>query len=168
MKISKFFQASAMCAGLLMLMGCPYTSTVPLSGADTKAPDYLIGTWELSGSEEGGDKVEIKRGSGNNIEITKTSTGEYGSTENYVGHITNVSGVMFVNLAEVSEYEDSPSSYYLYKIQKESDNKVILFSVTGNIRETFDSSDQLKSFVSSNMQNSYFFDSGEETYYKIK
>jgi len=45
MKISKFLQASAMCAGLLMLMGCPYSSTVPLSQADAKAPDYLIGTW---------------------------------------------------------------------------------------------------------------------------
>jgi len=167
MKISKFLQASAMCAGLLMLMGCPYSSTVPLSQADAKAPDYLIGTWELSGSEEGGDKVEIKKGSGNILEITKTSTGEYGSTENYTGYITTINNTLFLNLAEKSEYDDS-STYYFYKIEKQGDNKIVLYSVTGNIRETFDNSNSLRDFFSKNMQNSYFFDAGEETYYKIK
>jgi len=167
MKISKFFQATAMCAGLLMLMGCPYSSTVPLSQADTKAPDYLIGTWELSGSEEGGDKVEVKRGSGNVLEITKTSSGEYGTSDNYTGHITTVNNTLFINLAEVSEYGGDPS-YYFYKVEKQGDNKIVLYAVTANIRETFDNQNSLRDFFSKNMQNSYFFDAGEETYYKIK
>ncbi len=167
MKISKFFQASAMCAGLLMLMGCPYSSTVPLAEPDTKVPAFLLGTWELSGSESGGDKVEIKKSTDYVMEITKTSTGEYGTTDNYTGYVTTINNVMFLNLAEKTEY-DTDYTYYLYKIDKQSDNKVTLYAVTANIRETFDSSDKLKAFVASNMQNSYFFDSGEETYYKIK
>ncbi len=167
MKISKFFQATAMSVGLLMLMGCPYSSTVALSEAETKVPAFLLGTWELSGSESGGDKIEIKKDTDYVMAITKTTTGEYGSTDSYTGYVSMVNNVMFLNLAEKSEY-DTDYSYYLYKVEKQSDNKVILYSVTANIRETFDSSEKLKAFVASNMQNSYFFDSGEETYYKIK
>lgn len=165
MKISKFFQATALCAGVLMLMGCPYTSSVPLSAANTKAPDYLIGDWELSGSE--GDKLEIKRLEGNLLDISKISSGEYGSTEHYQAYVTQIDNTLFLNLWEVSEYDDS-KSYYFYKIEKIGDNKIVAYAVTENIRETFNDSKSIYDFFVKNMKNSYFYDSGEETYYKIK
>jgi hypothetical protein len=165
MKKSKFYYWFATVTIAIMMMGCPYSSEIALSEATTKAADNLIGTWELSGSP--GNFVEVKRAGGNSLEVTKTEPGYEGSDPTvtiYKGHLTDVNGTMFLNVKEDTDY----ASYYFYKLAKDGDFKMTVYSVTANVRETFTSSDEMKKFFASNMQNSYFYDSGEETYYKIK
>lgn len=161
--MTKFYQFALLCASVFLLTACPYSSEVALSGADTKAPDYLIGTWAIVENTTG-DQIKVARGTGNELKIDKIA-GDNGAVTNYNGHITMINNVMFLNLAEIDEYS---KTYYFYKIERVSDNNIKLFSVTANIREKFDSSEKMKAFFRSNMQNSYFYDFGEENYTKVK
>ncbi len=161
MKSSKIFIGIAILASAILFMGCPYNSTVPLSATGSKVSDNFMGTWEKSGEE--GEKIEISRTSGNSFDINK-STSDGGSTIDY-GHFTEIGGVTFLNVKE----ESVTTSYYFYKLQKDGEFKVTLISVTANIREVFENSDEMKKFFEANMKNSYFFEKdSEETYYKVQ
>jgi hypothetical protein len=163
MKTSKLLKWVALFVGAIVFMGCPYSSTVPLSATGTKISDNLIGTWELSGSP--GTTAEIVRTSATTVNILKKAPEDEAATT-YVGTITDVNGTLFLNVKE--EGDSEYNSYYFYKITKEGEFKLTIHPVTTNIRETFENSDEMKKFFANNMQNSYFYDSGEETYYKIK
>jgi len=166
MKTSKFYNWIALCTGALMLMGCPYSSTVPLSDAGIKVADNLIGKWEQP--EDAGVSIEIKRSGPNSVTVVKTEAGYEGgepTISNYEAFLTDINGTIFLNVREVSEYE---GSYYFYKLIRDGDFKLTIFPVTDNVRETFDNSEMMKKFFAANMQNSYFFNTGEETYYKVK
>ncbi len=161
MKSSKIFIGIAILASAILFMGCPYNSTVPLSTTGSKVSDNLMGTWEKSGEE--GEKIEITRTSGNSFDINKIASD--GTSTMYHGHLTDISGTIFLNVKEESE----TPSYYFYKLVKDGEFKVTLVSVTANIREVFENSDEMKKFFESNMKNSYFFEKdSDETYYKIQ
>lgn len=163
--MKNLFGVLALFVSAILFMGCPYNSEVPLSAQGAKITDNYIGTWEMSDTE--GTKIEVKRGASNQMEIVKTEAGYDGgepTITKYFGHFTDIKGTLFLNVKEDSEY----SSYYFYKISPESDFKMMLIPVTANIREKFTNSDEQKAFFEKNMQNSYFYDTGEETYYKIK
>lgn len=144
-----------------VLMGCPYSSTVPLSEANTKIPDSFIGTWEKTGTE--GEKTEVKRTGPNTVDIIQPGMSDEYNTV-YKGHFTEIGGQLFLNVKEDNEY----SGYYLFKVEKEGDYKINLSEVTPYIRETFDNSAALKSFVEKNMHNSYFFTNEDAAYFKVK
>jgi hypothetical protein len=167
MKTSKLITGLTVLACCLILMGCPYESAVPLSEAKTKAADNLIGVWEESGNSN--VTMTVERGSGNMLKITKTTVNEgmEPTIEDYNAHITDINGKMFFNVSEISDYESEPN-YYIYKVEKSGEFKMILFEVTPNIREKFTSSDEMKAFFTANMNNSYFYSTGEVTYFKIK
>jgi hypothetical protein len=157
-RIVTFISVAAMA---LVLMGCPYSSTIPLSDPIVKVPDSFIGSWEKKDSE--GEVTEIKRTGPNTFDIVQPGM-EEGSQTIYKGHFSEIGGQLFLNVKEDNEY----SGYYLFKIEKEGDFKMKLLEVTPYIRETFDNSNQLRAFVEKNMQNSYFFTTEESSYYKIK
>lgn len=161
MKTSKLLNWCALIAGAFLLMGCPYSSTVPLSESGIKITDSLVGTWEMSG--ESGDKVEVVRTGSNTVDIIKSSATDETSTT-YHSHITDVNGTLFLNAREDGEY----GSFYFYKMEKEGEFKLTVYPVTEYITETFEDSDALKQFFAANMKNSYFYNSSLETYYKIK
>lgn len=149
-----------------LLFGCPYNSEVALSTADSKAGEFLVGSWELP--ESSGSVVRITKGTGNLLNIEKTEAGYDGgepSITNYTAHVTEIGGKLFLNVKEESEFS---SGYYFYKLEKESDTKIVLVPVTANIREKFTNSAEMRTFFEKNMKNSYFFDSAEEQYYKVK
>lgn len=163
--MKKLFGMIALFVSAILFTGCPYNSEVPLTEKGAKVTDNFFGTWELSDSE--GTKIEVKKGADNQMEIVKTEAGYDGgepTVTKFFGHFTDIKGTLFLNLKEDSEY----SSYYFYKITSESDFKVKLSPVTANIREKFSSSEEQRLFFEKNMQNSYFYDTSEETYYKIK
>lgn len=165
MNILNTTKTVALCGSLLLLMGCPYSSVIPLSSADTAAPNYLIGQWD----DGTGGMVEIARTEGNTLSITKfteTEDSEPSEPERYTGFITIVNGVTFLNLNDFSWNDDG--DYYFYKIEKVDDNNITVFEVTENIRETFEDSKSLSNFFSKNMTNSYFYSSGEISYSKVK
>ncbi|MFN0031185.1 MAG: hypothetical protein ACKVOR_03395 [Flavobacteriales bacterium] len=163
MKTSKLLKWVALFAGAIIFMGCPYSSTVPLSESGAKIGDNLIGTWELSGTP--GTTAEVKRTGSNTVDILKMSEGDTEATT-YNAHITDINGTLFLNVKESGDSDYN--SYYFYKISKEGEFKLTISPVTTNIRETFENSSDLYKFFSGNMQNSYFYDDGDETYYKVK
>lgn len=151
----------AILVSAILLMGCPYNSTVPLSSTGAKVSDNLMGTWEKSGETK--ERIVVSRTNGNSFDITKTDSD--GNSTLYHGHLTDINGTLFLNVKEDS---DSPS-YFFYKLEKDGEFKVTLVSVTSNIREVFENSDEMKKFFEANMKNSYFFEKdSEETYYKIQ
>lgn len=161
MKPSKILIGMAILVSAILFMGCPYNSTVPLSATGAKVSDNLMGTWEKSG--ESGEKILVARTNGNSFDITKTASD--GTSTLYHGHLTDINGTLFLNVKEDAE----TPSYYFYKLVKEGEFKVTLVSVTANIREVFENSDEMKKFFESNMKNSYFYEKdSDETYYKIQ
>jgi hypothetical protein len=167
MKHYRFSSLMGVFALCLVLMGCPYESPIPLSEAATKPSDNLFGTWEESGNPS--VTITVSKADGNHMKVVKSTANEGSepTIENYNAYITEISGKIFLNVSEVSDYETEPK-YYFYKIEKNGEFKLQLFEVTPNIRETFTSSDEMKKFFSANMNNSYFYSTGELTYFKIK
>lgn len=166
MKASRILYSFALLTCAVLIMGCPYSSEIALSEATIKASDNMIGTWEESGNES--VNIEIKRADGNKLEIIQTTKGEEGSEptiETYAGHLTDINGTLFLNLEEKTEYS---STFYFYKIVKDGEFKLVVYSVTPNIREKFENSADMKKFFAENMKNSYFYESTESTYHKIK
>lgn len=98
------------------------------------------------------------------IKTTKSEDSEP-TIENYTVHVTDINGTMFLNVSEKTEYEPS---YYFYKVIREGENKMTLSGVTENIREKFEDSGAMKKFFAANMQNSYFYDATDESYFKLK
>jgi hypothetical protein len=167
MKTSKLFNYLSVAACCLILMGCPYESDVPLSEANTKPTDNLIGTWEESGNPA--VTITVERGSGNMLIVTKTTKNEgmEPTIDDYNAHITDINGTIFFNVSEINEYDSEPH-YYIYKVEKNGEFKMMLYEVTPNIREKFTNSAEMKAYFTANMKNSYFYSTGELTYFKIK
>ncbi len=149
----------------IMLMACPYNSSIPLGTAEAKVPAFMLGTWEKL--DDATIHIEIKAGTTNTMDVTKTTTSEDSepTVENYIAYVTDINGTMFLNVSEKTDYEPS---YYFYKVGREGDNKMILSAVTENVREKFEDSGAMKKFFASNMQNSYFYDLADESYFKLK
>ncbi len=160
MKLITRYPMAALIALAILFSGCPYSSTIPLSEATAKIPDSFIGTWERMDSE--GDKVEVKRTGPNTMDVIQPNS--EGEPTIYHAHFTEIGRSTFMNLKEDGEY----SNYLLYKLEKEGDFKIKLVEVTPYIRETFETSADLRKFVEQNMQHSFFFTNEESTYYKIK
>ena len=167
MNTPKIFTYLTVAFCCLVLMGCPYESDVPLSEAKTKPGDNLIGVWEESGNAS--VTMTVARGDGNMLKVTKKTINEglEPTIEDYDVHVTDINGKMFINVSDISDYESTPH-YYLYKVEKSGEFKMILFEVTPNIREKFTSSEEMKNYFTVNMNNSYFYSTGELTYFKVK
>ncbi len=165
MKISKLLTICSFVISAFLFTGCPYDNENPLSEASGKFPPYLLGIWEQA--DNTGVKVDVKAGDNGTAKIVKTTINEGSdpTIENFSIHVTEIEGVTFLNVKELSDFGNT---FYFYKVTKESDNKIVLSAVTSNIREKFESSDVMKKFFATNMKNSYFFDITDETYYKIK
>lgn len=161
MKINKFWSSLTVLALAFVLMGCPYSSSVPLSAANTAVPANFLGTWEKEGSD--GELTEVVKTGDYTVEARQTSTYD-GTVTTYAGHFTKIGNDLFLNLKENSDY----SSYYFYKINSKGDFKFTLMEVTPYIKETFEDSESMLKFFEANKNNSYFFTTEETTYFKVK
>jgi len=152
----------------IILMGCPYSSEIPLSTTNAKLNDAFVGKWELSGSPE--NHVTVKKLQSGELSIAKFEPGydgAEGTTTMYIGNMTEIKGVNFMSLREDSE-DTSYATYYFYRINKEGANKIMVQSVSPNIDEKFTSGNDMATFFGNHMQHSFFYDSSDETYYKIE
>ncbi|MBX7051744.1 MAG: hypothetical protein K1X54_06900 [Flavobacteriales bacterium] len=162
---SRIIGFAILIATALLFAGCPYSSEVPLTSTGMKLPMGIAGTWE--DPDNPSESVEVRATSETSVEVIKTTTSEGSEAvvEHYNGFFSDVNGAIFLNIKEDDEYS---TSFYLYKIERIGDNKIKLLSVTPNIREKFTSSEEMKKFFAANMQNSYFYESTETTYFKVK
>jgi hypothetical protein len=89
---------------------------------------------------------------------------EYSNTEKsyssdlYKAHLSPVEDYLFLNM----QLEDN-DAFYLYRIDLK-DDRFVLYEVTDNIDEQFETSAELFAFVQKNMRLSFFYNQDEETY----
>ncbi|MEN9640364.1 MAG: hypothetical protein RLZZ262_2233, partial [Bacteroidota bacterium] len=80
----------------VVLMGCPYSSNIPLSSINSKLNEGFVGKWELSGTPE--NHVTVKKLASGELSIVKYEPGydgAEGTTTRYVGNLTDIKGVLF-------------------------------------------------------------------------
>jgi hypothetical protein len=168
MKLSKMNRilVSVVLLGVVILFsGCPYSSSVPIDAGTVKIPDYLIGKWIKSSDSESENPTyfEISKDDRLNASAVKYEFSSSDSTyETTKYHLTfsDVDGDVFMNAIE-----DGGSTYSLFKfVYDESTGEASTYEVTDYIKETFNSSAELKSFISKNKSMSFFFTNSIDTY----
>jgi hypothetical protein len=148
----------------LVFMGCPYESKIPLDTADKSKPDKdFVGGWEEKGDDSYTWKCTMD---GNQYRIEKKSTEDSESEPTiYIGWLSDVGGVPFINVYE-QDYS-SDRAYYLYRVDKKSEDRIKFKAITDNITEEFTTSEELKTFIKKNMELSFFYNKDDEkTFYK--
>lgn len=142
----------------VLLMGCPYSAEVPLGKADIKVDNTIIKTWKQGSSSDYTYKVLKNDEFTYKIEKKSKSSGDITT---YIGFINDIDGTKYMSV-----YEDGSTSktYYFYKYEQVSSDKLVLTPVTENIDERFTSSSELAAFFKKNQKNSYFFDNSEDEY----
>lgn len=148
----------------LVFMGCPYESKIPLDSADKSKPDKdFVGKWEEKGDDSYSWKCQMD---GNQYRVEKKSTEDSESEPTvYIGWLSDVGGVTFLNIYE-QDYS-SDRAYYFYRVEKKSEDRIKFKAVTDNITEEFTTSEELKAFIKKNMELSFFYNKDDEkTFYK--
>jgi hypothetical protein len=149
----------------LVFMGCPYESKLPLDPAEKgkKLDQDFVGKWEEKGDDSYSWKCSID---GNQYRIEKKSTEDSESEPTtYIGWLSDVSGSTFLNVYE-NDYS-SDRTYYFYRVEKKSEDRIKFKAVTDNVTEEFTTSEDLKAFIKKNMELSFFYNKDDEkTFYK--
>jgi len=159
----------------MLLTGCPYESNVPVTEKAADIPSNFIGKWvNVRDFSPFGQTTYYEFQSKDKKQFTITKY-EYadGDESNepsvYKGHFSNVNGTLFMNLIYVSDeattYFASGGSgqkiYYIYRVRPFKDYFVV-DGLSTNITETFNTSNELKSYIEKHMKNDLFFDNGQE------
>jgi hypothetical protein len=99
-------------------------------------------------------------------QVTKMEMNSEDSTyreEPYVSHLSVLKG------ADNKEYKflnmKKDGSFYLHRMDL-SEKQFVLYEMTDNVDEKFNSSAELREFVKNNMHLSFFYNKDELTYYK--
>lgn len=150
---------------VVLLAGCPYSSSVPIDDGTVKVSSALSGKW-ISTADTASEnptyyvitKEDQFHALAKKMEFS-SSDSTYNETAYYLT-FSDVNGETFMNAME-----NEGSSYSLYKFNfDEKAGEIFTMEVTDYIKETFSSSKELKDFISKNMANSYFFTNTSETY----
>jgi hypothetical protein len=150
---------------VLLLTGCPFSSSVPIDEGTVKVSSALAGEW-VSVADTGAEnptyyiisKDDTYKATAKKMEFS-SSDSIYNAT---VYHLTfsDVKGDTFMNALE-----DGGNTYFLFKFDfNEKTNEIVTSEVTDYIKETFNSSEELKDFIAKNKLNSYFYTNTTETY----
>ena len=163
------FQKVATTIGLLaivvLLAGCPFSSTVPIDEGTVKVSSDLVGEWISPADKESANptyfivtKDDKLHAIAQKMEYS-TSDSSYSKT---IYHLTfsDVNGETFMNAME-----EQGTTYNLYKFKfDEKTGEIQTSEVTDYIKETFSTSKELKDFIAKNKSNSYFFTNTSDKY----
>jgi hypothetical protein len=152
-------------AVVVLLAGCPYSSVVPIDEGTVKVDDKLVGQWISAADTETVNPTYFVITKDDKFHATAIKK-EFSSADSTYSetkfHLTfsDVNGETFMNAME-----DEGSAYSLYKFSyDEKSGKVNTSEVTDYIKESFNSSAELKAFIAKNKSNSYFYTNTSETY----
>jgi len=145
---------------LILLWGCPYKSQVALGSAVEKISSEYIGSWmpETETAKENPSYYIISKYDSVKyaIEHSQYNDEEKGySTKNYIGHTTSIDGFVFMHLVESGTKE-----FLLHRLVL-TPSGMMLYEVTDNIDEQFDSSEKMREFFKQNMRLSFFYNRDE-------
>jgi hypothetical protein len=147
----------------VFFMGCPYSSEMPIEDPSVKIDIKLLGKWQdkksedydytITKSTESIYKISKKKVKGDNAAA---------DTSSYMAYISEINGSKFLNLWDANS---SPRSYYFYKMELSgSGARVTLSPVTDNIEEKFTNPGELKKFIQTHMNLSFFYDKEKDIY----
>jgi len=150
---------------VLLITACPYTSSVPIDNPSVKVNNNLLGKWVKTSDQtnEHPTYFVITNIGDLKYNIVKNEYNSYDSAYSqtvYVSHISKINQIDFMNMQQ-----DGKGDYYLYKIVLGS-GEFALFEITDNIDEKFNTSEELKAFITKNMNLSFFYNKDEERYIK--
>lgn len=145
----------------IVLWGCPYQSSVPLSVASEKVNKQVLGTW-IPKHEAGKANPEYyvigKRDSLHyridHFQFNENDTSY--SVKEYVAWTTRIENILFMNVQETGKPQ-----HYIHRLDVMGDDLMILYQVTANIDEQFKKSDEMKKFFQKHMKVSFFYNSDE-------
>ena len=145
---------------LILLWGCPYKSNVALGDAIEKTQQRMMGSWvpedEVAYENPSYYTIDAYDTTRYAIEHFQYNKDEAGYTsKNYVGHTTYLDGLMFMNMVESGTKE-----YLMHRIDFVPAG-LVLYQVTDNIDEKFDSSEKMREFFQKNMRLSFFYNKEE-------
>lgn len=143
----------------VVLFGCPYESSVPLSKTGMPVDHRFIGKWISDDETYNKYTVELK----NESEYKITQRSLTGNTAHFTGYLTDVKGATFMNL-----YSDSTKTYFLYRVKIEPNaNRLTLMPISEKLDEHFGSSDALRNYVEKHLNlQSFYNDADKEEFYK--
>jgi hypothetical protein len=159
--------SALMFAVMIIITACPYSSTVPIDQPAIKINRNLTGKW-IKSSDISAAKpsfYDIKSLSDMKYTIVNNEYSTYDSTytqTNYVAYESKIEDISFLNMQK-----DGTGDYYLYKFELAGD-ELTLFEVTDNIREKFNTPQELKTFIQKNMRLSFFYNKDEVKYIREK
>jgi len=168
MKINIFQKVAStlgLMAFLILLAGCPYSSSVPIDEGTVKVSDDLVGKWISKADNESENPTFFVITKDDKFHATAKKMEFSSSDSSYsetIYHLTfsDVNGETFMNAVE-----NEGTTYSLYKFKfDEKTGEISTSEVTDYIKETFTTSKELKDFIAKNKSNSYFFTNTNETY----
>lgn len=146
---------------VIILTACPYSSEYPIEPTGVKIKKDLLGKWTKD-SGENPPFFTFSKKDDTKYDVTKnewdSDKKSYSNKTEYIGHISEIGGTMFLNMF-------SDSKYYFYKLEM-SGSELKLYEVTDNIDEQFTNSNDLKNFFAKHKDFSFFYNKDEETYKK--
>lgn len=152
---------------LFILTACPYSADFPLDEPNEKTRAMLMGKWVEDGAGENPSFYMVTKASENTYKFEKN---EYDSNEKkynttvYIGHITKMGDVDFLNLMDSND-----KKYYFHKIEmpkKDGKRQLVIYEVTDNIDEKFNGSGEMKAFFDKYKNLSFFYNKDEKKYNK--
>lgn len=161
----KILASASMFVFILLLTGCPFSSSVPIDEGTVKISDLLPGKWISTADVESENPTFFEISKDDKFHATARKM-EFSSSDSVYNetlyHLTfsDVNGETFMNAIE-----EEGSTYNLYKFTfDEKSGEITTSEVTDYIKETFNTSKELKDFIAKNKGNSYFFTNTIETY----
>jgi len=165
----KVLMSSGLLAIVVLLAGCPYSSSVPIDDGTVKISSELVGNWVSTSDMESENPSYFVITKDDKFNATAKKM-EYSSSDSSysetIYHLTfsDVNGETFMNARE-----EEGTTYNLLKFNfDEKAGKISTSEVSDYIKETFNTSTELKDFIAKNKSNSYFFTNTTETYVRKK
>lgn len=168
LSMKKVFSYLAILGISVILWGCPYRSTVPLSEAIEPVNKQVVGTWypKHERSKQNPEYYSIEKKDSVHYSIQHFQYNDKDSTysvKDYTAWTTRIENLLFMNVKNEDKNE-----YYIHRLDVMGDELMILYQVTSNIDETFDDPEKMKTFFQKHMKLSFFYEKDEVQLFKKK
>jgi len=171
MKTLKNHLAIITVASFLMvtLFGC-YKSKVPVSPPKMKIDKRILGKWYTTKNKKYQKKNTyyfITKLNARKYVIKKYtwnySKKKYRKPTVYHGHLSKVRGKLFMNMKQLKSYE---KKFGINLLTIHSKKNIEIIPLSGNIKEQFNSSKELKRFIKKYMHLSFFYEKNTSKLYR--
>lgn len=156
-------------AGLsIVLWGCPYKSTVPLSTPSEYINKQVLGKWipKTEESKANPEYYTIEMKDTFHYAVDHFQFNENDSTyeiKSYICWTSNLENILFMNVQQENQKE-----VMIHRLDVMGDKLMVLYQVTNNIDERFTDSGKMQSFFKKHMKLSFFYNTDEVELIKVE